>query len=45
VRDGAIRYEETVTEGLEHTPDAFMGLFTGENLGKALVKVADPEGR
>jgi NADPH-dependent curcumin reductase CurA len=43
VRDGAIRYEETLTEGLEHTPEAFLGLFTGENLGKALVKVAEPE--
>jgi NADPH-dependent curcumin reductase CurA len=43
VREGAIRYEETTTEGLERTPEAFLGLFTGENLGKALVKVAEPE--
>jgi NADPH-dependent curcumin reductase CurA len=42
VSDGTLRYEETVTEGLEHAPDAFLGLFTGENLGKALVHVADP---
>jgi NADPH-dependent curcumin reductase CurA len=31
-----------VVEGLENTPDAFRRLFTGENLGKQLVKVADP---
>jgi NADPH-dependent curcumin reductase CurA len=43
VKDGSIRYEETITEGLEHAPEAFLGLFTGENLGKALVKVAEPE--
>jgi NADPH-dependent curcumin reductase CurA len=42
VADGTLRYEETITEGLEHAPDAFLGLFTGENLGKALVHVADP---
>jgi NADPH-dependent curcumin reductase CurA len=45
LRDGALRYEETVTEGLEHAPDAFLGLFTGENLGKALVHIADPTER
>lgn len=43
LKDGSLRYEETLTEGFEHTPDAFIGLFTGENLGKALVKVAEPE--
>lgn len=42
VRDGSLRYEETITRGLERAPDAFLGLFTGDNLGKALVHVADP---
>ncbi|CAH1212943.1 NADP-dependent oxidoreductase [Paenibacillus sp. JJ-223] len=41
--DGLIRHEENIVEGFEHTPEAFIGLFTGDNLGKQLVKVADPE--
>ena len=39
VGDGTIEYRETVTEGLENAPDAFLGLFDGENVGKQLVKV------
>jgi len=39
VRDGEIAYRETVTEGLENAPDAFFGLFEGENVGKQLVRV------
>eukprot|EP01083_Nonionella_stella_P034239 93746_1 len=31
----------TVVEGFENTVDAFMGLFTGTNIGKMIVKVAD----
>jgi NADPH2:quinone reductase len=41
VASGELAYEETVTEGLEHTPDAFLGLFDGDNIGKQLVKVAE----
>lgn len=40
--DGRIKYSEHVTEGLEKTPDAFIAMLKGANLGKALVKVADP---
>jgi NADPH-dependent curcumin reductase CurA len=39
VRDGKVRYRETVVEGIENAPQAFMGLLRGENLGKMLVKV------
>jgi NADPH:quinone reductase len=39
VLNGDIRYRETVTEGLEHAPRAFIGMLNGENRGKALVKV------
>jgi len=28
-----------VFEGLDNAPDAFIGLFKGENLGKMLVKL------
>jgi hypothetical protein len=39
VRDGKIRYRETVVEGLDNAPDAFIGLMRGENIGKMLVKL------
>jgi len=41
--EGKLKYEETITEGFEQIPDAFLGLFEGNNLGKQLVKVADPK--
>ena len=40
VREGKVTWKETVHEGIASAPDAFMGLFKGENLGKMLVKLA-----
>jgi NADPH-dependent curcumin reductase CurA len=39
LREGRIRYRETVVEGLERAPEAFIGLLRGENLGKMLVRI------
>jgi NADPH-dependent curcumin reductase CurA len=39
VATGRIKYRETVTEGLENAPKAFVGLLRGENFGKQLVKL------
>ena len=40
IRDaGKVKARETVKEGLDSTLDAFLGLFSGENTGKMLVKV------
>jgi NADPH-dependent curcumin reductase CurA len=36
---GAVKARDTVVEGLEQTPDAFLGLFSGANTGKMLVKL------
>jgi NADPH-dependent curcumin reductase CurA len=36
---GKLKHAETVVEGFENTPQAFIGLFSGENLGKQIVKV------
>jgi len=43
VRDGRLRYRETVIEGIENAPRAFVGLLRGENLGKMLVRVGPTE--
>src|SRR6476661_7050817 len=34
-----IKSKETIVEGLENAPKAFIGLFKGENLGKMLIKI------
>lgn len=39
VRDGRIRNRETVVKGLEHAPEAFIGLLQGDNLGKMVVEL------
>jgi len=41
VDDGTVQYRETVTEGLENAPEAFLGLFDGVNIGKQVVQVAE----
>ena len=33
-----MKYHEDITEGFDNMFDAFAGLFTGKNLGKAVVK-------
>jgi NADPH-dependent curcumin reductase CurA len=41
VHDGRIRYRETIVEGLDRAPEAFIGLLRGENLGKMVVNLAE----
>jgi len=38
VNDGKLKYTETIIQGFDKLPDAFLGLFSGNNLGKMLVK-------
>lgn len=39
LKDGKLEYEETIVEGFENIPQAFIDLFDGKNTGKMLVKI------
>ncbi|SFG91328.1 hypothetical protein SAMN04488063_3268 [Halopelagius inordinatus] len=41
VATGTLEHRETVVEGLENAPDAFLGLFSGDNIGKQVVRVSE----
>jgi NADPH-dependent curcumin reductase CurA len=40
---GELKVEEDIQEGFEKTPETFLRLFQGKNLGKQLLKIADAE--
>jgi hypothetical protein len=40
VAEGKMIWRETVVEGLENAPEAFLKLFSGDNFGKIVVKLA-----
>jgi NADPH-dependent curcumin reductase CurA len=39
IRAGKLKWQETVMDGIEQAPAAFIGLFEGRNTGKMLVKL------
>jgi NADPH-dependent curcumin reductase CurA len=41
IKDGRMKYSETIHNGINEAPEALIGLFTGENIGKMLVKLSD----
>ena len=41
LREGKLQYREQFYEGIENTPRAFIGMLSGENTGKMLVKVGE----
>jgi NADPH-dependent curcumin reductase CurA len=40
--EGLLVHRETVFEGLESCVDALNGIFTGANIGKMMVRIAEP---
>ena len=40
VSEGKLKYREDIVEGLENAPAAFIGMLSGDNIGKRLIKVA-----
>lgn len=40
LKDGRIKYQETILDGFERAPEALVGLFEGRNTGKMLVRAA-----
>ena len=41
LKAGRIKYQETIVDGFESAPEALIGLFSGSNAGKMLVRVRD----
>ena len=41
VASGKLKYRETVTPGIDHAPQAFIGLLRGANFGKQLIQLHD----
>ena len=44
IAEGKIKWKETIVEGIENAPEAFIGLFKGENFGKMIVKIGPEPG-
>ncbi|MFQ5773343.1 MAG: NADP-dependent oxidoreductase [Kiloniellaceae bacterium] len=43
IREGRVKYRESIVDGLENAPKTFRGLLQGRNFGKQLIRVApDP---
>jgi len=40
LREGKLRHEETIVDGIRSAPTAFLDLFTGGNTGKMLVRIS-----
>ena len=38
LKEGKLKYTETIVEGFDNTPQAFLDLFEGKNEGKMVVK-------
>jgi hypothetical protein len=39
LRDGSVRHDETVVDGIDNAVDAFLGMLRGANVGKMIVRL------
>ena len=42
IDNGQLKHAEDIQEGIENTPKTFLRLFEGKNMGKQLLKIAEP---
>jgi NADPH-dependent curcumin reductase CurA len=42
IHNGDLHYQVDVQEGFDNIPDTLNRLFTGKNIGKQLLKIANP---
>ncbi len=40
IKEGKLKYRESVTHGLDSSVDAFIGMLRGENFGKTMVQIS-----
>jgi len=41
LKEGKMQYRESVAEGIENAPQAFIDMLGGKNFGKQVVKLSD----
>ena len=41
LKEGRVKYQETILDGFERAPEGLIGLFAGLNTGKMLIRIAD----
>ncbi|TNE66938.1 MAG: NADP-dependent oxidoreductase [Alphaproteobacteria bacterium] len=41
IREGKLKYRESIAEGIENAPQAFIDMLAGKNFGKQVVRLAD----
>ena len=41
LKDGRVKYQETILDGFERAPEGLIGLFSGANQGKMLIRVSE----
>ena len=41
IKEGRLKYQETIAEGLANAPQAFIGMLNGANVGKQLVRISE----
>ena len=39
IKEGKLKYKETIVKGFDKLPSALLGLFSGDNIGKMVVEV------